>query len=99
MNRTVLQIPIDVALRRKAEMGAQEEGFSSLQETIRVFLKKLSERKIGITYKETEKSLQLSPRSIKRYNKISEDFEKGKNIYTAKDVDDLMKQLNEDPLS
>lgn len=92
--RTVLQVPLNVDLRKEAEKQALEQGFSSLQEAVRVFLKKLSRGAIGITFND-EESLELSARAIKRYNKISEDFRKGKNVYAAKNVDDLMLQLHE----
>lgn len=92
--KTVLQVPLSVDLRKSAERKALEQGFSSLQEAVRVFLKKLSQGVLGITFNE-EESVQLSARAIKRYNKISEDFRKGKNVYVAKDVDDLMFQLHE----
>ncbi len=42
MSRTILQIPMTKELRAKAEAVAQEYGFSSLQETVRVLLHKLS---------------------------------------------------------
>lgn len=92
--KTVLQVPLSVDLRRSAERKALEQGFSSLQEVVRIFLKKLSRGAIGIALND-EESMQLSARAIKRYNKISEDFRKGKNVYSAKSVDDLMLQLHE----
>ncbi|MEK7517413.1 MAG: hypothetical protein AAB583_02595 [Patescibacteria group bacterium] len=92
--RTVLQVPIDASLRKDAEKQALEQGFSSLQEAVRVFLKKLAQGAMGITF-EREEAVQLSPRAIKRYDKMAEDFRKGKNIYTAKSVDDLMRHLHE----
>lgn len=92
--KTVLQVPLSVDLRRSAERKALEQGFSSLQEVVRIFLKKLSRGAIGIALND-EESVQLSARAIKRYNKISEDFRKGKNVYSAKSVDDLMLQLHE----
>ena len=96
--KTVLQVPVDASLRKDAEKQALAQGFSSLQEAVRIFLKKLSRGVIGITLND-EESIQLSARAIKRYNKISEDFRKGKNVYTAKGVDDLIEQLNEHSLS
>ena len=39
-------MPIDKKLRDEAEKRAKEEGFSSLQELIRFFLKKLAEGKV-----------------------------------------------------
>ena len=71
MNRTLLQVPLSVDLRRDAEKQALQQGFSSLQEAVRIFLKKLAGKSIGITFEETVK---LSPQTIKRYNKMSEDF-------------------------
>ncbi|MBI2049603.1 hypothetical protein HYT32_01735 [Candidatus Roizmanbacteria bacterium] len=96
--RTVLQIPLDTSLRKDAEKQALEQGFSSLQEAVRVFLKKLAKGAMGISF-EREETVRLSLRAIKRYDKMAEDFRKGKNVYTAKNIDDLMKHLHEDSLS
>ena len=93
MQRTVLQVPIDTELKNEAEQEAQDQGFSSLQEVVRVFLNNFAEKRIGITF---EQSVQLSPKAIKRYNKMTEDIEKGK--VTTKpftDVTSLMKHLEE----
>lgn len=95
MSRVVLQIPMDVTLRKEAEKQARAQGFSSLQDAVRFFLKKLAKGALGITFEE-EKVVKLSPRAIKRYNKMLDEIEKGKNVYRAKDVDDLMRQLNAD---
>lgn len=96
MKRNVLQIPIDPALRRDAEKQALEQGFSSVQAVVRLFLKKFAKGVISVGF---EEEVQLSERAEKRYLKIEEDFRKGKNIYTAKDVDDLMKQLHDHSIS
>lgn len=92
--KTVLQVPLNIDLRKEAEKQALAQGFSSLQEAVRIFLKKLSRGVIRIALND-EESVQLSARAIKRYNKISEDFRKGKNVYVAKNADDLMLQLHE----
>ena len=93
MNRTVLQIPMSPTLRQRAEREALYQGFSSIQEAVRIFLSKLANKKIGITF--GEESVKLSPRAIKRYNKILHDIESGKEkLYKAKSVEDLMRQLN-----
>ena len=94
MNKTILQVPVNTVLRGEAEKQALLQGFSSLQEAVRIFLKKLARGTIGITFNDKE-SIQLSKPAIKRYKKISEDFRKGKNVYAAKSVDDLMLQLHE----
>lgn len=93
MGRTVLQIPLSKELKISAEKVALDYGFSSLQEVLRVFMKKFASRKIELTFE--EETTYLSPKAEKRYLKITEDFKKGLNVYTAKDVDDLLKQLHE----
>lgn len=93
MNRVVLQIPVSADLRKAAEAEAREQGFSSLQDAVRVFLKKLADKAIGLRFEEP--TIQLSKAAIKRYNKITDDIEAGKNVYSAKNVSDLMRQLHE----
>jgi len=91
MQKTVLQIPINQQLKNEAEQAAQAHGFSSLQEVVRVFLNKLAKKSIGVTF---EESVQLSERAIKRYDKMTQDIEKGKvKTKTFTDVSSLMKHL------
>lgn len=93
MQRTVLQVPIGLELKNEAEQTAQAQGFSSLQEVVRVFLSRFAEKQIEITF---EKSVQLSPHAIKRYDKMTRDIQRG-NIKTKTftDVNSLMKHLGE----
>jgi len=92
--RTVLQVPLDASLRKDAEKQALEQGFSSLQEAVRVFLKQLTKGVAGITF-EKEETVQLSPRAIKRYDKMIDDIESGRvKTKTFLDVPSLMKDLN-----
>lgn len=95
MNRVVLQIPMEKTLKSEAEIAAINQGFSSLQEAVRVFIKRLADRKMTVAFEDT---IALSPKAIARYNRIDEDLKKGKNIYKAKNIKDLMKQLSENPL-
>jgi len=94
MTRVVIQTPVTPKLRKDAEQVALEQGYSSLQDAIRMYLKKLSQREIKIQLQEQFPPVQLSKKAIKRYNKMDEDYKKGKNIYVAESVDDLMDQLN-----
>ena len=91
MQRTVLQVPIDLDLKNEAEQVAQLQGFSSLQEVVRVFLNRFAQKRIGLTF---EQSVQLSVNAIKRYNKMTDDIKKGK-VKTRKftDVNSLMTHL------
>lgn len=92
--RTVLQVPVNTSVRRDAEKQALEQGFSSLQEAIRVFLKKLAQGTLGITFEE-EEVVHLSPKAEKRYEKMLQDIKSGKEkMYKAESVEDLMRQLN-----
>ena len=91
MDKTVLQIPVSKNLRIKAENAALASGFSSLQEIIRVFMKKLSQRAIEVSFQEVVK---LSPRAERRYQKMDKDFVIGKNVYSAKTIEELKTQLS-----
>lgn len=77
----ILQIPMSEELKKSAEKAAMDMGFSSLQETIRVLLKKLSVNKLKMDIYDVDEP-QLSPKAIKRYEKIIKDIEAGKNIVT-----------------
>lgn len=96
MQKTVLQIPINQQLKNKAEQVAKAQGFSSIQEVVRVFLSKFAANKVEVTIGE---SIMLSDKSEKRYLKETLDFKKGKNIHAAKNVDELMSQLNANKVS
>lgn len=92
MNKTILQVPISQALRRDAEKQALEQGFSSLQEAVRVFLKKLAQGAMGITFEET---VQLSAKNARRYDKMIDDIKPGRvKTKTFSDIPSLMKDLN-----
>lgn len=93
MQRTILQVPMPKDLKEQAEKAALNAGFSSLQEVLRVFMKRFASKKIDLSFE--EKVEYLSPKAEKRYAKIMRDIESGKEkVYTAKDADDLLKQLH-----
>lgn len=92
MNRTVLQIPIAPLLRQQAEAASLDLGFSSLQEIVRLILHKLARRELTVAVQEGE-AVTLSKKAAARYDRMYEDFKKGRNVYHAKDVDDFLKQL------
>ena len=91
---TILQVPMSKELRDQATSKARNMGFSSLQETIRVFLGKLALGQVNIKFEET---VQLSPKAIQRYNKMINEIESGKvKTKSFSDIDSMMKYLNED---
>lgn len=90
--RTVLQVPVDASLRKDAEKQALAQGFSSLQEAVRVFLKKLARGAMGITFEEI---IELSSKNARRYDKMIEDIRSGRvKTKTFSDISSLMKDLN-----
>ncbi len=93
MQRTILQVPLPKELKISAEKAAQDAGFSSLQEVLRVFMKKFASKKIDLAFE--EEVTYLSPKAEKKYTKIMHDIENGKEkVYTTKSVDDFLNQLH-----
>jgi len=83
-------------LKVSAEKVANEYGFSSLQEAIRVMVTQLSRRELTITVEEKPKEEYveyLSPAAEKRYKKAVEDIKAGRNIYKPKDTEEFFKML------
>lgn len=91
MHKVTLQIPMDSKLKIDAEKAALDQGFSSLQELVRVILSKVAQKKIEVNFEET---IILSEKADKRYARAMNDFKEGKNVYAAKNVDDFLRQLN-----
>jgi len=91
MQKTILQVPISQDLKISAENAAHEQGFSSLQEIVRVFLAKLAAKKVEVSLE----SIILTEANEERYLTMTKDFEKDKNVKAAKNVDELLAQLND----
>ena len=93
MNSTILQIPINKNLRDQAAFKAEKMGFSSLQEVVRLFLNKIVAGEMNVSF---EPTVQLSPKAVKRYNKIINEIDSSEVKYKSfTDVNSLMKYLNE----
>jgi len=93
MNNTVLQVPLSTDLREKSEKAAVDMGFSSLQEAVRLFLKKLSLNQMVVTFAIPE--IKLSAKNERRYAKTEANFEKNKSKYRSfTKIDDMMKYLD-----
>lgn len=92
MNTTILQVPISKSLRDEAVVAARAQGFSSLQEMVRVLVTKLARKQLALTITE-EPVIRLSKKAEKRYAEMREDFRKGKNVYTTYSVEELIRQL------
>jgi len=92
MDTVNFQIPIKRDLKDAAAEVALNQGFSSLQEAVRIFINKMAKGSIDFIFE--PKTAELNKKSIERYDKISEEIERGENIQQIEDVDDLVRQLN-----
>ncbi len=71
MKQITLQVPINKQLRDKAKKAAEKQGFSSLQEMIRVLLNQIIQQEIRMGF--VADSLPLSLKNEKRYAKMLAD--------------------------
>lgn len=95
MTRAVIQTPVSPQLRREAEQAAREQGYSSLQDAIRMYLQKLARGEIRVQLQEQFPPVKLFKKAIKRYDKMTRDIESGKvKLKWFDNVDDLTKDLN-----
>lgn len=92
MDTTTLQVPLTKQLKASATSVAEEYGFSSLQEIVRVLLTKLSKRELGVSIEQFP-TVRLSAKNEKRYAKMDEDFKNGKNVYTANSLDEFFEEI------
>ena len=94
MQRVTLQIPMTKRLKDSAELVAEDYGFSSLQEAVRVLLTKLAKKQLSISVEEVE---YLTPKQetvlTKKYLQARKEIESGKG-YVAHSVEEMMKVLD-----
>ena len=80
MSKTIIQVPIEKSLRDQALHASSEMGFSSLQESIRLFLSQLAKRKVDILIYSRKIQIHSGFRCLKmisiHFLKISETLKK-----------------------
>lgn len=92
---TTLQVPLDSTLKLRATKAAKTMGFSSLQETVRLFLHKLAAGAMHVELTSLHADEYVSPKALARYDTMVKNIESGKEpVYGATSVKDLMDQLN-----
>lgn len=74
--RTILQIPVEKQLRDRATRAVSRQGFSSLQEVVRVFLNQIASDEMRISF--TSPSVTLSSRNERRYARTLNNIASGK---------------------
>lgn len=92
MDSTILQIPITKSFRDQVSEVVLEMGFSSLQDYLRLIMKKTLTKEIDITV--GPKPIVLSARNAKRYDKMVDDVLSGREkVKSFDNVDDLFNDL------
>jgi len=91
---TVLQLPIDRSFRDEVSIMAKNMGFSSLQELIRFTLHQIKNQTLVPSLINT--SVSLSPKALKRYNKMANDIDSGlEKTLKFKNSQDMFNYLND----
>jgi antitoxin component of RelBE/YafQ-DinJ toxin-antitoxin module len=88
MNTMILQVPVDRQVKLSAQIVAQDQGFSSLQDAVRLFLANLAGRKISATFSavEPDEVLKLKEANVlaRKYKQAIRELESGKlKTYTS----------------
>jgi hypothetical protein len=93
---TKLQIPVKDIIKDLALERAEEDGFSSLQEVMRVFLTGYAKGKYNLAINNSEEAWVISEKQAKRYkamsSNIKEKIKKG-DIKTYNNTKDFMADL------
>jgi len=90
--RIIMQVPLPKSLKVSSEAVARDMGFSSLQEAIRVFLRKLSSRELTFSFQEPVE--RLSPKAERRYMKMLKEIKEGKGTTHTNNIKELMAFLD-----
>jgi len=90
--RVIMQVPLQKSLKVSSEAVARDMGFSSLQEAIRVFLQKLSNKEFTFTFRESVE--RLSPKTERRYMKMLKEIKEGKGTTHTNNIKELMAYLD-----
>jgi len=86
-----INISVTEEQRNFVDQMVDKLGFANRSEFFRTIVRMIKANPKVI---EEPKVMQLSPKAIKRYNKIIENIESGKeSVYEAHDVKDLLDQL------
>jgi antitoxin component of RelBE/YafQ-DinJ toxin-antitoxin module len=93
MAQTIIQIPVDKKLRNQAVRVANQGGFSSVQEVIRLFLSQFANEEIRFQF--INPAIDLSEVNEARYVKMVDEVKAGKvKTKKFKEVTSLMKDLD-----
>ncbi|OGV96952.1 hypothetical protein A2W24_02395 [Microgenomates group bacterium RBG_16_45_19] len=95
-NTSVIQVRLPESLREASEKRAGEVGLSSVQEAIRLFLKGFVEKRVGLALvpeKFPPEKVVLSKAAQKRFARIENDLDEGRNTISFDDPQEALKWL------
>ena len=94
MQRVIVQIPMSKELRDQAQAVAQDYGFSSLQEIVRVLVTKLAHKDLGIHIDENVEYLTPKEDRIlnEKYKRFLKEEKMGKT-FIAHSVEEMIEEL------
>lgn len=92
--KTTLQVPIKISLKNASEKLAEEYGYSSLQELVRIFLSQLISRKITPQFVSSDEFLTSEEEAIltQKYLQAKEDIKSTKG-FVAKTPNQMIRHL------
>lgn len=97
MNTTVLQIPINVSLKKQAQEEAKRLGFASLQDLLRLMMTQLVDKTIAIRVTSTYPEEKLTPAEaaviLKKHKQAKEEIARG-DYFIATSAKEMMKYLD-----
>ncbi len=99
---TKIQIPMKMSLKKKAEKVAEDYGYSSIQEVVRVFLMSFSEGRIKTSFMVEDTVEHISEEYEqfldKRLKETKEAIKRGNayTIHSAEELDKLVDQVKDD---
>lgn len=94
MSKVIVQVPTDKKLKDKATKSAQEMGFSSLQEILRLVMNKIANKEIKVSLEENVEYLTPQEDAVleQRYKEFLKEEKKG-NTFVAHSVEEMIKEL------
>lgn len=95
---TTLHIPINKDLKDRAEAVVKEQGYSSLQEVLRVLISSLAKGEIKTAFIHTDATQLLTPKQERHLNqraRETRDAMKHGTAHVAHSVDDMMSVLED----
>lgn len=97
MNTITLQVPVDKNIKLSAQAAANNMGFSSLQDAVRLFLANLAAGRLSATFSSQEPNEILTPAQekvlMRKYHQAQKEIARGQYT-TAHSAEEFIAQLH-----